>query len=112
MSFRQFEKGNGRAGQGETIMVEQGRKFADTQVLQLFPTCVWLHDLKPEDHEPINRRIIPTIREIIERQGATEEGLTWQTHHDLHHRDELEDLIGFARAACWIICRSIIPISR
>ena len=99
MSFRRFEYGNGRARRGETIMVEQGQKFADTQMLQLFPTCVWLHDLKPEDHEPINRRIIPTIREIIERQAATEEGLTWQTHHDLHHRDEFEGLLGFARAA-------------
>ncbi len=93
-------------------MVEQGQKNATTQVLQLFPTCVWLHDLKPEDHEPINRRILPTIREIIKRQRTPEEGLTWQTHHDLHHRDEFEDLVVFARAACWIICRSIIPTSR
>ncbi len=43
-------------------MVEQRQVFANTQMVQLFPTCVWLHDLKPEDHEPINRRIVPIIR--------------------------------------------------
>ncbi len=80
-------------------MVEQRQVFANTQVVQLFPTCVWLHDLKPEDHEPINRRILPTIRELIELQGSSEQGLTWQTHHDLHHRDEFEGLIVFAREA-------------
>ena len=80
-------------------MVEQGQVFADTQMLQLFPTCVWQHDLKPEDFEPINRRILPTIRELIKRQETSKQGLTWQTHHDLHHRDEFEGLIVFARKA-------------
>ena len=64
-------------------MVEQGQAFAHTQLVQLFPTCVWLHDLKPEDYEPINRRILPVIAELVDRQGSGSQGTTWQTHHDL-----------------------------
>lgn len=80
-------------------MVEQANVFAHTQMIQLFPTCVWLHDLKPEEYEPINRRIVPIIRELMERQGTPEKGLTWQTHHDLHYRDEFESFIVIARKA-------------
>lgn len=80
-------------------MVEEGQVFAHTQLVQLFPTCVWLHDLRPEDYEPINRRILPVIAELVERQASGTEGATWQTHHDLHRRDEFAELIGFARQA-------------
>jgi uncharacterized protein (TIGR02466 family) len=85
--------------EGGVQVVERGQVFANTQLLQLFPTCVWLHDLKPEDYEPINRRILPAIRELLARKGPSQEGLTSQSHHDLHHREEFEDLIAFARKA-------------
>jgi uncharacterized protein (TIGR02466 family) len=80
-------------------MVEQGQVFAAKQLVQLFPTCVWQHDLKPADYEPINQRILPTIRELIQRQDVSDQSFTWQTHHDLHHLDEFEDLIAIARKA-------------
>jgi uncharacterized protein (TIGR02466 family) len=80
-------------------MVEHDQAFAATQLVQLFPTCVWQHDLKPEDYEPINRRILPTIRDLIKLQEVSEQSLTWQTHHDLYLREEFKDLIAFARKA-------------
>ena len=73
--------------------------FADSRVFAMFPTCVWLHDLKPEDYQPINQRILPIIKDLLARQGELEANRTWQTHHDLHHREEFQDLIGFARTA-------------
>lgn len=79
--------------------MERDHAFAATQLVQLFPSCVWLHDLKPEDHQAINRRILPTIRELIARQDVSDQRLTWQTHHDLHHREEFAGLIGVARQA-------------
>ena len=80
-------------------MVEQGRAFAATQLVQLFPSCIWQHDLKPEDHETIKRRVLPAIGELIARQDTSDRHLTWQTHHDLHRHEAFEDLIAFARRA-------------
>ncbi|MDX1574725.1 MAG: TIGR02466 family protein [Kiloniellales bacterium] len=80
-------------------MAQQGRAFANTQLLQLFPTCVWLHDLKPEDHEPLNRRIAPVIKELVADKRPSLASLTWQTHHDLHHHEAFTELTAFARKA-------------
>ena len=57
--------------------MEQRQVFAHSQLVQLFPTCVWLHDLKPADYEPINRRILPVIAELVERHGSGLQGATW-----------------------------------
>ena len=80
-------------------MAQPGRAFANTQLLQLFPTCVWLHDLKPEDYEPLNRRIAPVIRDLVSDKKPSLAGLTWQTHHDLHHHEAFSELTAFARKA-------------
>ena len=57
--------------------MEQRQVFAHSQLVQLFPTCVWLHDLRPEAYEPINRRILPVIAELVERHGSGLQGATW-----------------------------------
>lgn len=80
-------------------MAQQGQAFANTQLLQLFPTCVWLHDLKPEDYEPLNRRIAPVIRDLVSDKKPSLAGLTWQTHHDLHHEEAFAELTTYARTA-------------
>ena len=80
-------------------MAEQVQVFADSRVITMFPTCVWLHDLKPEDYGPINEQILPAIKDMIGRQRENEEGRTWQTHHDLHQHAEFKRLIAFARRA-------------
>ena len=80
-------------------MAEQGQVFANAQMLQLFPSCVWVHDLKPEDTERINRRILPKISTLIERQEPVGQGETQQTHHDLHQLEDFADFIEFAQRA-------------
>lgn len=80
-------------------MAEPSQAFADARVLFFFPTCVWLHDLKPEDTEAINARIIPKIEALIEPREATIRGGIWQTHHDLHRLDEFEGLVALMRKA-------------
>ncbi len=65
-------------------MAEQPQAFADARVLPLFPTCVWLHDLKPEDYQPINAAIVPKIEALIEPRAETIQAGIWQTNHDLH----------------------------
>ncbi len=80
-------------------MAEEPQAFADARVITLFPTCLWLHDLKPEDYEPINAAIIPKIMELIEPRAETISGGVWQTHHDLHHLPEFKRLTAFMRTA-------------
>ena len=71
-------RGNGRD------IAEQPQAFADARVLPLFPTYVWLHDLKPEDYQPINAAIVPKIEALIEPRAETIKAGIWQTNHDLH----------------------------
>ncbi len=80
-------------------MAQHDRSFANTQLLQLFPTCVWLHDLRPEDYEPINRRIAPVIRDLVADKRPFLANLTWQTHHDLHRHEAFAELTAFAGTA-------------
>ena len=80
-------------------MAEQPQVFAESRVIPMFPTCVWLHDLKPEDSGPINAQILPAIEDMIAQQRTGEAGQTWQTHHDLHLRPEFERFVACARRA-------------
>ncbi|MHA1600069.1 MAG: TIGR02466 family protein [Alphaproteobacteria bacterium] len=80
-------------------MAEGPQAFADARIVTLFPTCIWMHDLKPEDYEPINAAIVPKILELIEPRAETIAGGIWQTHHDLHHLPEFKRLTAFMRKA-------------
>ncbi len=78
-------------------MAEQPQAFADARVLSIFPTCVWLHDLKPEDYQPINAAIVPKIEALIEPRAETIKAGIWQTNHDLHRLDEFRRLVAVIR---------------
>ncbi len=80
-------------------MAEQPQAFADARVLPIFPTCVWLHDLKPEDYQPINAAIVPKIEALIEPRAETIKAGIWQTNHDLHRLDEFQRLVTVIRRA-------------
>lgn len=85
--------------QGPDQAGAQDPVFANAQLLQLFPSCVWLHDVKPEVYEPLNQRLLPIIDTLIDQQPLSERGETWQTHHDLHQRDDFSDFVALARKA-------------
>ena len=80
-------------------MADAPQAFADARVVSIFPTCFWLHDLKPEDYGPINAAIIPKINALIEPRAETIGGGVWQTHHDLHRLPEFARLTAFMRTA-------------
>lgn len=69
-------------------------QFAEKNILPLFPSVVWTHDLKPEDHQPLNRRLAAAIEEIISPRPEIYPGNNWQTHHDLHERPEFAELVA------------------
>jgi len=80
-------------------VADQPQAFADARVLTLFPTCVWLHDLKPEDIEAINAKVLPKVNALLEPRGETIKAGIWQTHHDLHTLEEFRRLVAAMRKA-------------
>lgn len=80
-----------RAGQ----MVEKaGSKFETSDVLRMFPTWVWKAELKAEAHQPIDRRIVESLREIRGEAPELAPGQFWQSDQDLHKRPEFADLMS------------------
>lgn len=79
-------------------MTQEGQAFADSRVLSMFPTCVWVHDLKPADIETVNGQILPVIRDLLAEQSP-QEGQIRQTRHDLQTREEFKNFIAVARLA-------------
>ncbi|MEM7224015.1 MAG: TIGR02466 family protein [Pseudomonadota bacterium] len=71
----------------------------DAKVFFLFPTCVWQHDLKPDDAQAIKATILPKIEELLTPREETMRDRVWQTHHDLHKLEEFAGLLGFVDLA-------------
>ncbi len=64
-----------------------------------FPTVVWVIDLKPEVHEPLNRRIKDYLEKTISPRPAVAPGGTLQTEPDLHTVAEMAELTQCMNAA-------------
>lgn len=73
--------------------------FQDVQVISLFPTTVWSHDLTPEIHEPMNRRLLAQLDAMLTPRPAVKPGQTWQTDQRLHHLPEFAELVGYIEEA-------------
>ena len=73
----------------------QASPFARAELVQLFPTCIWVHELK--DPEALNGKLLPAIA-ALERdhplKGVPQNA--WQSPDDLHQRPDFAD---FARLA-------------
>ena len=50
-------------------------RFAASQALPFFPTLVWVRDLEPGDYEPMNRRLLAIVEDIIAPRPALDGGL-------------------------------------
>lgn len=53
-------------------MVTQGQVFATTGLVELFPSCVRQHDLKPDDSEPLKQCRLPMICDLSARQDTSD----------------------------------------
>ena len=71
----------------------------DAKVFFLFPTCLWQHDLKPDDAAAIKATILPKIEQLLAPREETMRDQVWQTHHDLHKLEEFSGLLGFVDLA-------------
>jgi uncharacterized protein (TIGR02466 family) len=73
--------------------------FADTNLVGLFPTHVWVHDLKTEESGPLNDTLAAKIDELISPRVPLPAGQFWQTQQDLHALPELAPLNAYIAAA-------------
>ena len=73
--------------------------FEKLTVQELFPTPVWICDLKEEHHRPLNRQLLTAIRALIEPRPPIEVGSTWQTDPILHRRKEFAPFTSLVERA-------------
>ena len=70
-----------------------------TEVASLFPTRVWLTQLKREDYTEINRQILQKLMELTADRRALKAGEKWQTEQELHTLEAFQGLNAFIYAA-------------
>jgi uncharacterized protein (TIGR02466 family) len=60
---------------------------------------VWVHDLKREDYEPMNEKMLARLDAMLSPRPKLNLFGIWQTQHDLHMLDEFRQLCGFIDTA-------------
>jgi uncharacterized protein (TIGR02466 family) len=63
-----------------------------TTIHNLFPTPVWVVDLEPDRHEPVNKSLINNLNMMMGDRPQVDEGCTLQTDNNLHEFDEFAGL--------------------
>ena len=71
--------------------------FDDLKVEAIFPTPLWIVDLKPEVYRQMNTELVQAISRLIEPRPALGVGGTWQTDPILHEHEEFG---GFISVMC------------
>ena len=72
--------------------------FAKAEVFQLFPTCVWMHDVA--DPGSLNHQLTAEIAKLEQETPVTFGGLNaWQSTDDLHFKPPFQDFCKLALAS-------------
>ena len=66
----------------------------DSDVLSIFPTCVWKIQLTSEFRQKVNSQILQVINQVNPDLAEIPPGESWQSGQDLHDREQLADLIS------------------
>jgi uncharacterized protein (TIGR02466 family) len=69
------------------------------EVQELFPTTVWVVDLKPAEAAQLNARLKAEIENIISPRPKVPAGSNWQTPQDLHTRPAFADFVKLLETA-------------
>lgn len=73
--------------------------FERVSTAEVFPTLLWVVDLKPAVHEPLNARLLATLGEMTRQRRALKAGENWQTDPDLQQDARFAELCGLIRGA-------------
>jgi uncharacterized protein (TIGR02466 family) len=75
------------------------------EVQELFPTTVWIVDLKPAEAASLNGRLKAEIEKIISPRPPVPAGSNWQTPQDLHTRPAFADFVKLVEMAARGVAR-------
>jgi uncharacterized protein (TIGR02466 family) len=75
------------------------------EVQELFPTTVWIVDLKPAEATLLNGRLKAEIEKIISPRPTVPVGSNWQTPQDLHIRPAFADFVKLVEMAARGVAR-------
>ena len=76
-----------------------------SEVLAIFPTCVWKIQLRSELSQTINAKFFQVANQIYPEWAKIPPRGSWQSGPDLHHREQLVDLISCIRSTAQTILR-------
>src|SRR5262245_49734314 len=72
--------------------------FEKTMVHELFPTPVWVVDLKPDVYGPLNLNSIAAIDALAAARPAIKPGETWQTDPYIHRLPQFAEVAAVIHA--------------
>lgn len=75
------------------------------EVQELFPTSIWIVDLKPAEAAPFNAKLKAEIENIISPRPRVPAGSNWQTPQDLHTRPAFADFVKLVEMAARGVAR-------
>ncbi len=75
-------------------MSEKDRWMEGSEVLSVFPTCIWKVQLKSAFRQQVNSKILQIINQINPDLAKIPAGGSWQSEHDLHNREQLVELVS------------------
>ena len=75
------------------------------EVQELFPTSIWIVDLKPAEAGPFNANLKAEIENIISPRPKVPAGSNWQTPQDLHTRPAFADFVKLVEMAARGVAR-------
>jgi uncharacterized protein (TIGR02466 family) len=75
------------------------------EVQELFPTPLWVVDLKPAEAVPFNARLKAEIEKMISPRPKVPTGSNWQTPQDLHKRPQFAEFVKLLEMAARGVAR-------
>ena len=75
------------------------------EVQELFPTPLWIVDLKPAEAAALNARLKLEIERLISPRPKVPAGSNWQTPQDLHKRPAFADFVKLVETAARGVAR-------
>ncbi len=76
-----------------------------SDVLSIFPTCIWKIQLTSGFCQTLNSTILQIINQINPDLAEIRPGGSWQSGHDLHNREQLVDLVSCIHSTAQTVLR-------
>ncbi len=75
-------------------MGEKDKWLEASEVLSVFPTCVWKIQLTSRFRRKVNSKILQVVNQINPDLAQISPGESWQSGQDLHNREQFVDLVS------------------